>query len=137
MSIELDQENAKAALELCRKEFQDRPLATGHSIVVDSAPQLPRFGLGLSGKATALVSLAIKDHRCEGAVTLFAVRPRHGQFELHYEHDGRHAVQTVNSLDDLRDGLDVFLERVDSQHVAEAIADYRKESGERESDAYH
>lgn len=122
MDVAFDQENAKAALKMCQENFQGRQLATGHSILVEAGSEIPR--LGLSRKTAGLILLSIKDQRCNGSVALFAVRPYLGKFEVHYVRDGQRR-DSANSLEELRDGLDVLLEEVDSEQVAEVIAGYR------------
>jgi hypothetical protein len=127
MSIELDQENARDALDMCHKKFHGRKLATGHNIIVASVTQVPRF-LNLEPKGTGVViSLSIEDHRCADAVTLYAVRHFFDRFEVYYMLDGSIVRDDgARSLADLHDALDCLLEQVDSHDVSEAIADHCK-----------
>jgi hypothetical protein len=120
-----DHENASKALKMCREKFEGRKLATGHSIIVESAPAIPRLELKQKGDIP-IVSLAVTDHRCAGPVTLFAVRSCGGEFEIRNVGDDRIQINPVNGLDALREAIESLLEHVGPKQVAEAIADYNR-----------
>jgi hypothetical protein len=124
MSVPTDQENARAALELCRS-FEGRPLASGHSVVVDSGPELSH--LGLRPGAAELVSLAITDRRLDGTVTLFAVRCQNGKVEIRYLREGQRETAAVpDGVNGLKVRVDDLLEDVDAEQVDKAMANFER-----------